>query len=318
MNELQNIMPWGTPALDELPTSSVSIGRFIPSKVKVLETDVTSLWRAQSVMARAPWRPCPGRKMPFYVIHGGDLLGLIFLSSPVINLGARDEYLGLSSDPSEKGVELRQYADLSVCVPVQPFGWEWNGGKLLALLATTMGDFWRRKYGDELLGITTTSYFGRGSLYNRIFRHLGYTKGFGHEQVSDEEYARMMEWLADEKIPIRASRHHAGSNFRMRRIAQYRKESGETSPRGNIENHGNKRAIYYHPTTTLSVEEQVEAWLERWGSRRRKATQGKVPPYTHGGGGGRLAQSVRVARRGQIEGSSVSSDFFGDDLGGDR
>jgi hypothetical protein len=182
----------------------------------------------QKKMSRAIWRPAAGRKLAFLVNHDSKLIGLISLSSPVINLGVRDEYLKLSKNLSEKGKQLRCYMDLSVCVGIQPLSWYWNIGKLLALLATTFEDCIKIRYPhDDFKGIITTSLYGHGSQYNRIYKFLGYTKGYGHEHIDDVRYKQMMMWLKQNNIPIPSCKFGAGSNPRMRRIQAYIKASGE-------------------------------------------------------------------------------------------
>jgi hypothetical protein len=231
-------------------------------------------------MSKAVWRPSPGRKLAFLIHANVGLIGLVFLSSPIINLKARDEYLNLPKDPSERGRALRSYCDMSGCVATQPFGWHWNGGKLIALLATTLGDAWTERYGDELKGVCTTSLWGRGSQYNRIYKFLGYTKGYGHQHISDDEYAKMLEWMRDNDVPIPSSRFGEGSNPRMRRIAAYRKASGDKSI---TLMHGEKRGIYYRDATSSSDRESIIAhWYERWGLPRYERTMHDDPPYTDG------------------------------------
>lgn len=231
-------------------------------------------------MSKAKWRPAPGRKLGFMVMHGEDLLGIIFLASPVINMGARDSALGLPANPSEKGKALRNYADISVCVPAQPFGWHWNGGKLIALLASTLGDFWQERYGEELKGVVTTSLWGRGVQYNRVYRFLGYTKGYGHEHISEERYQEMMQWMRDNNHEIPSARFGAGSNPRMRRIMAYRKASGDKDIKLI---HGQQRGVYYHEAIDPLLRRQViQDWYERWGLPRYKRTKNQTPPYFDG------------------------------------
>lgn len=250
------------------------------SKIHVRQVGSGELAKLQPIMSKAVWRPAPGRKLGFLVMHDEDLLGLAFLASPVINMGARDAALNMPSDPSEKGKELRHYADLSVCVSTQPFGWHWNGGKLVAMMATTLGDFWQERYGDELKGIITTSLWGKGSQYNRIYKFLGYTKGFGHEHISEDRYQEMLTWMRENEIEIPSSKFGAGSNPRMRRIMAYRKASGDKEV--NLV-HGQKRGIYYHQANDPSKRSEIAAnWYERWGKPRFDRTKDVAAPYSDG------------------------------------
>ena len=59
---------------------------------------------------------------------------------------------------------------MSSIVPVQPFGYNLLGGKLLACISTGEGvrECWKDKYKDTLVGNTTTSLYGDYSMYNSI------------------------------------------------------------------------------------------------------------------------------------------------------
>ena len=250
-----------------------------PTKIWVHQTDVGSITNLQKKMSKAVWRPAPGRKLAFCIMHNENLLGLAFLASPVINLQARDQYLKLNLNSSLKGKELRNYADLSICVSAQPFGWHWNGGKLIALLATTFEPYWKERYGDDLKGIITTSLWGKSSQYNRVYKFLGYTKGYGHQHISDEEYNNMLNWMKENNIEIPSSKFGAGSNPRMRRIMAYYKAN-------NIKNktlkHNQIRGIYYSSKSENNIQEVINYWYNRWGLPRYLKTKNLIPPYTDG------------------------------------
>jgi hypothetical protein len=258
-----------------------------PECISVEQVKSSVISQLQPQMSKAVWRPAPGRKIGFLIKHEEDLLGVAFLASPVISMGARDSFLELSKNGSERGTQLRNYADLSGCVATQPFGWHWNGGKLVALLATTFGDFWQERYGDELKGIITTSLWGKGSQYNRVYNLLGYTKGYGHEQINDERYKEMMQWLTDNGHEIPSSKFGAGSNPRMRRIQAYKKQSGDTT---TTLFHGKQRGIYYREATAPEKRQEViNFWYERWGLPRYERTKDLTPPYVDGLAGKELA-----------------------------
>ena len=265
-----------------IPPKPYSCPLFViePEKVWVRQTDSHTMAHMQRQMSKAVWRPAPGRKLAFEVMHGDHIIGLIFLASPVINLTERDKHLGLSKDPKEKGKQLRSVMDVSVCVSAQPIGWHWNLGKLCAMLAATLGDFFQARYGEPLKHLVTTSLWGKGTQYNRAWKFLGYTKGHGHEHISDERYLEMMDWLRANGHEVPSCRFGAGSNPRMRRIAAYRKHSGDKSV---TLKHGNKRGIYYHEAIDPSRRaEVVKKWFDRWGWPRYQNTKDKVPPYLDG------------------------------------
>jgi hypothetical protein len=159
------------------------------------------------------------------------------------------------------------------------------------MLATTLVDEFTSRYGDPLLWVTTTSLYGRGCQYNRIYKFLGYTKGYGHEHIDDWEYSRMLSWMRDNKIPIPSCRFGEGSNPRMRRIAAYRKASQN---REIHLKHGHQRGVYIHAALSTSKRaEIINAWYERWGYPRWTRTQYMCPPYNHG-----LHEDVNILERG--------------------
>lgn len=251
-----------------------------PAKIHVVQVDAGKMVEYQKKMSKAIWRPAPGRKLAFFVYHDYDLLGLIFLASPVINMTERDKALNLSSDGSIKGKQLRNIADISVCVASQPFGWRWNGGKLMAMIATTLGDFWKQRYNDELNHVVTTSLWGRGTQYNRVYKFVGYTKGHGHEHISEERYQEMLQWMRDNNVEIPSAKFGEGSNPRMRRISAYKRASGDK----NITLKHNKiRGIYIHDAIDSEKRQEViQEWYERWGKPRYERKKNETPPYVDG------------------------------------
>ena len=267
-------------ALQSLEPYSCPLFEINPEYVNVEQVDSGTLAFYQKQMSKAVWRPAPGRKLGFLVKHDQTLIGLIFLASPVINLTERDKRLNLPSDPKLKGKALRHVMDVSVCVSAQPIGWHYNLGKLCAMIAPTLGDFFKARYNEDLQHLVTTSLWGRGTQYNRVYEFLGYTKGHGHEHISDQRYWQMMDWLKSNGHEVPSCKFGAGSNPRMRRISAYRKASGDKSV--NLV-HGNKRGIYYHQAIDPAKRSEViRHWFERWGRRRYENTKDKQPPYNSG------------------------------------
>ena len=249
-----------------------------PKKIYVEQINTPAMVMYQKHMSKAIWRPAPGRKLAFLVKHEEKLLGLIFLASPVINLGVRDEYLGLEKE--NRGFKLRHYMDISVCVGSQPLAWYWNIGKLLAMIATTLGDYFQERYHEELFGLTTTSLYGRGTQYNRVYKFLGYTKGFGHEHIDDEEYHKMLVYMEENNIEVPSCKFGAGSNARMRRIAAYKKATGDDSIKLF---HGHKRGVYYHAAIDSQKRQKIIFdWYQKWGKPRYDRVKHKQAPYSTG------------------------------------
>jgi hypothetical protein len=238
----------------------------------------------QKRMSRAVWRPAAGRKLGFLVVHDEALLGLIFLASPAKCLSVRDHYLFPNAPKKFKyGIALKEYMDMSVCVAAQPIGWHWNLGKLMAMIAPTLGDYVEaRSPMEKFKGVTTTSLYGgnKATQYTRIYRYLGETKGFGHEQFSDEMYKGMVDSLRERGMQIPSARFSDGAtNVRWMRIAAYQKSIGK---KVNFK-HGHKRGVYYHAAVPPEQRDAViQQWFNRWGLPRFERTKNLQPPYQDG------------------------------------
>ena len=107
----------------------------------------------------------PARHLKFLVRdkNSHHLLGVFSLSSDFRELTPRDEYIGWTRDVRfQPGMMVNHTANVSTCVPTQPFGFNFLGGKLIALLAASdvAENAWTRVHGHKLVGLTTTSLYG--------------------------------------------------------------------------------------------------------------------------------------------------------------
>jgi len=106
-----------------------------------------------------------GRNL-FYTVKDrvtGKYLGVICISSDFLDLTPRDTAIGWSRDVKTQQGMINHTAIGSTIVPLQPLGYSYMGGKLLALLclADTVQKDWKERYGDTLVGVTTTSLYGK-------------------------------------------------------------------------------------------------------------------------------------------------------------
>ena len=124
-------------------------------------------------------------------------LGIMSFSSDMYSLDERDKYIGW--DFEDKKTRLKYIMNMSTCVPLQPFGFNFNGGKLLASLAFSkeISDYFQKKYNEPLLGITTTSIYGKSIQYDRLkqLKFLGYTRGNSVQMVPSEVTKLCNEYL---------------------------------------------------------------------------------------------------------------------------
>lgn len=200
-------------------------------------------------------------------------IGLMCMSSDVYNLGERDKFFGITKDNKKL---LNNILNLSCCVPLQPFGYNTNGGKLLASLAFSkeIFDYYLKKYNEPLLGITTTSINGKSIQYDRLecLKLVGYTKGFGSVYFPDKLYDICKEYNNIWKIKT--------INNRVDRFDLIKQLLIHLELPNDIMKHGKKRGIYcgylfsskfekdYNTNELKNVQYIYDKWKKRWCDNR--------------------------------------------------
>jgi len=131
-------------------------------------------------------------------------LGVICISSDFLDLTPRDKFIGWSRELKTQGRMINHTAIGSTIVPLQPLGFNYVGGKLLALLCLTdqVQEEWQRLYGDKLVAVTTTSLYGKTkanglSQYDNLdyWQPMGFTAGSVSYEPSKETRYLLREWL---------------------------------------------------------------------------------------------------------------------------
>ena len=144
----------------------------------------------------------PGRFVKFLVKDEttNKYLGVVSISSDVISISCRDEWIGWDKDV-KLGGKLNNSAIGSCIVPTQPFGYNFLGGKLVASMLVTqaVADVWEKLYDDVLVGLTTTSLYGGHSMYQRIpfWKELGKSKGAISIKPDDDVYEEWHHWIKE-------------------------------------------------------------------------------------------------------------------------
>jgi hypothetical protein len=133
-------------------------------------------------------------------------LGVICISSDFLDLTPRDNYIGWSREKKTQGGMINHTAIGSTIVPLQPLGFNYVGGKLLALLCLSdpVQKLWKSLYGDILVSVTTTSLYGKTkagglSQYDNLDHWLpmGFTSGsVSFEPLSETRYM-IRDWLKE-------------------------------------------------------------------------------------------------------------------------
>jgi hypothetical protein len=131
-------------------------------------------------------------------------LGVICISSDFLDLTPRDNYIGWPRDIKTQGLMINHTAIGSTIVPLQPLGYNYVGGKLLALLclADPVQELWQKLYGDKLVSVTTTSLYGKTktgglSQYDNLdyWQPMGFTSGSVSFEPLQETRYMIREWL---------------------------------------------------------------------------------------------------------------------------
>ena len=134
----------------------------------------------------------------------GKYLGVICISSDFLDLTPRDNYIGWSRDVKTSQGMINHTAIGSTIVPLQPLGYNYTGGKLLALLCLCdkVQQDWKEQYGDTLIGVTTTSLYGKSkasglSQYDRLqhWKKMDYTSGSVSYETTRPTTTLMINWL---------------------------------------------------------------------------------------------------------------------------
>ena len=147
----------------------------------------------------------PGRNVKINVKDrvSGKLLGQISLASDVTSLGVRDAYIGWTKDDKFVKGKLNHTTIASTIVCTQPLGYNFLGGKLIAMMCTVpeVREHWKKKYDNTLIAVGTTSLYGINSQYTGlpIFKTLGESKGKISIKPDDKFYNPWHQWLKENR-----------------------------------------------------------------------------------------------------------------------
>ena len=148
-----------------------------------------------------------GRNLNYIVMDkkSGKYLGIICISSDFLDLTPRDKYIGWDRAKKTQGHMINYTAIGSTIVPFQPLGYNYVGGKLLALMCLTdeVQYQWKRQYGDTLVGVTTTSLYGKDkagglSQYDNLkhWKKMGFSSGSVSYECTKPTIRLLLNWLA--------------------------------------------------------------------------------------------------------------------------
>ena len=197
-----------------------------PKLVAVKTPEERDLFRLARFTWSLPYSRGYGRRLRFLVMdeHHDAVMGVLGLQSAPIDFAVRDRRIAYPK--GEKAALVNQTMDIFTLGAVPPYN-RLLAGKLIVYAAASQEI--RKAYQDKYTGrvteldarvipshlalLTTTSAFGRSSIYNRvsyrdsangqrrdIAEPLGYTKGYGNVHL-DALYPELKEFLIKQGIP---------------------------------------------------------------------------------------------------------------------
>ncbi len=232
----------------------------------------------------------PGRVLKILVQdkYTKTYLGLIQLSVDLLVNDEKYKFLGIDPQHCKKyKSKLRDNgANISICIPLQPFGFNFCGGKLMAMLAFSdeVYEYYSKTFDVQLKYLMTTSINGKSVQYSRLkqLKFIGYTSGYGTGHLSSDLINSMKRYLTEknQKLNVKRMSNHTIANHVMR----------ELHLKSNILDHGQKRGIYigktgkdsidyindkvdtkrWEPNLTESVNTIYNTWLSKYALKRKK------------------------------------------------
>jgi len=256
----------------------------------------------------SPYSDYVGRRIKLIIrdnaLPNKPVIGIAALGSPIIHIPERDDYIGWDRETRTKNLILTMDAFVIGALP--PYNYL-LGGKLISLLLASkeVRKIYNKKYKDKttilynrisnsLVGIFTTSLYGKSSQYNRlkyksetIYKDIGHTKGYGSLHLSEETLKEMITYLKSQNIEVN-HRFGDGPSWVMRVIRTAGDALGFDSD--FLLKHSFKRDIYFIPLAKNSIEilngqekrpeyydftkeELVQHWKSRWFENRKRNSE---------------------------------------------
>ena len=237
--------------MNMLRTSSIDWYNIKPALVPVENDTELFMWQyARNVVSSMPANNMVGRQLRFYLVdeYSGRWLGITCLSSAMNVIAPRRAHV--EWDVETKFKRLQYVGNISVCVPIQPFG-SLIGGKLMMMTyaANELREYWERAYGDTMLAVETTSLYGKSSQYNRVkeFKYLGLTGGMGVAHIPAEIWSAINQYLQ-----FHPELNKSGSAHRWRVLPALARKFNIDVKRMNY--HNQRRGFYWCETASNSLE----------------------------------------------------------------
>jgi len=182
-------------------------------KVIIVENDLDENdWHHVRLFCHsAEYEQTPGRYVKILMVDQyRKILGFCAIASDIPSMKCRDEYIGWDRDirmaRDGKGTLLNSAVGTTIA-PTQPLGYNFIGGKLIASMLTTkvVRDYWHKRYGNILAGITTTSLYesdkkNQGSQYDGMewcWKKCGVSTGKVPIKPDESIYKKWHDWIKE-------------------------------------------------------------------------------------------------------------------------
>ncbi len=303
-----------------------------PNKIKPFLIEVDDeywgdLFRLARLTWSLPFTKGYGRRLRFILMDESNekIIGILGLQSPPLDFPSRDRNYKY---PEGRKIELvNQTMDIYTLGAIPPYN-NLLGGKLVALTAASdeIREAYSRKYKGRLtelekkilparlVALTTTSAYGRSSIYNRlsyksrqIAYSIGYTEGYGSFHLAPL-YPLVCKYLEQSGEVVRGG-FGVGPRIMWQnyvRVFRLLKLPGHLLMHGvkreaflfplisNLQKYMDgeaARPIFYHQT----FHELSDWWLERWLYKRAQRVDG-----WHSWSKEEIANSLIVNMKGEI------------------
>jgi len=228
----------------------------------------------------SPETSIPGKSLKLVVkeTNTNTVVGFIRYGSPLINSKPRNDYLGHTPDLDI----FNKHAIMGFnIVPIQPFGYNYLGGKLLAAICCSHETrrMLNAKYNTEFCLFETTSLYGNikgASMYDGMrpfLRYKGDTQSNFLLTLGEELYFELRDWFTDRNDGEPLIHHGASS----RKLKMQTKMIGTVKQ--NLKKHD--QVGYEHfcnaMETANGVTTQKRFYMSEWGySNTREVLLGKT------------------------------------------
>lgn len=245
-----------------------------PKLIFCEERNELNMWLYyRNITSSIPYTGTVGRNIRILVKDeiSNKYIGVMSLNSDIYNISCRDNYIKNNCN-KEINSYINNIVNLNCCVPLQPFGFNTNGGKLLASLAFSkeVFDYYLNKYKEPLLAISTMSINGKSIMYDRLqnLKFIGFSKGISAVHIPKDvlHYCKMIYTY----LGLKNKDNRVGSMDIMNVLLNYLKLSKKYL------NHNIQRGYYfgwlfstkfeenYYINELKTVDEISKWWYNRW------------------------------------------------------